>query len=480
MADNTAAGREGLWHAWEKLASSDGLLIALLLIACFMRLGDLPLAEMDDITHAAMGKAILATGNWFTMHEGLQVSFLKPPLYFWTEAVLFKLFAVTDYWARFPDAVCGFVTLILAYRIGGLTAGRKAAFWAVMLLCASTFFMKSSRRCMLDVPATMALCLGVWAMLKAELQERNHYYLLVGLSLAVGYYFKAVQGLYLLGIAGLFFAVSGRLRKLLNPWLLGGLALAAALIAAWTYPQYLRNGLDFLYSQSGIGPIVSRGIDGKTNPFYTPLVKLFGVFVWTPLSLYGFRLAFRKGSTCERPALVLLACWIVVVMAALSVSKAFYLRYLLALFVPLAIFAGITVEWLFSRYDHQQFRAAALAVFAAVLAAFIVFPIPTDGPGTSYRNLYRVADAVLPKDAAMVLYKDKSYRFNQGLSFYSDRTLWKQVMNLQEAAEAMAGQGPACLIVTPVDFAEIEAAQKSGKLKLKTVAATPAWRLLTP
>ena len=475
-----AAGREGLWSAWEKLAGSDTVLIALLLLACFIRLGDLPLAEMDDITHAVMGKAILVTGDWFTMHEGLQVSFLKPPLYFWIEAVLFKLFSVTDYWARFPDALCGFITLILAYRIGGLTAGRKAAFWAVLLLCASTFFMKSSRRSMLDIPAAMALSLGVWAMLKAELQGRNWYYLLVGLSLAIGYYFKAVQGLYLLGIAGAYFVFSGRLRKLLNPWLLGGLALAAALIAAWVYPQYLRNGADFLYSQSGIGPIVSRGIAGKTNPFYTPLVKLFGIFAWTPLSLYGLWLAFRKKVKIERPAVTLLACWLLVVLAALSLSKAFYLRYLLAVFVPLAIFGGITVDWLLRRYDHAQFRAAALAVFAAVLAAFIVFPIPTDGPGTGYRDLYRVADAVIPKDAAMVLYKDKFYRFNQGLAYYSEHTLWKQAMNLREAAEAMSGQGPACLIVTPADFAEIEAAQKSGKLKLKTVASTNAWRLLTP
>lgn len=479
MSDRPA-GNEGLWAAWVKLAGSDGLLMVLLLLACFMRLGDLPLAEMDDITHAVMGKAILVTGDWFTMHEGLQVSFLKPPLYFWTEAVLFKLFAVTDYWARFPDAVCGFITLILAYRIGGLTAGRKAAFWAVMLLCASTFFMKSSRRCMLDIPATMALSFGVWAMLKAELQGRNWYYLLTGLSLAIGYYFKAVQGLYLVGVAGVFYVVSGGLRKLLNPWLLGGLALAVGLIAAWTYPQYLRNGMDFLNSQSGIGPIVSRGIAGKTNPFYTPLIKLFGVFIWTPLSLYGVWLAFRKEIKVERPAAVLLVCWIVVVLAALSVSKAFYLRYLLAVFVPLAVFGGITVEWLFSRYNHEQFRAAALAVFAAVLAAFIVFPIPTDGPGTGYRDLYRVADTVIPKNAAMVLYKDKSFRFNQGLAYYSERTLWKQVMDLREAAEAMSGQGPACLIVTPADFAEVEAAQKSGKLKLKTVASSSNWRLLTP
>ena len=473
--------RGGLLEAWTALAGSDALLLALLVLALFFRLGELPLAEMDDITHAAMGKSILLTRDWFTMHEGLQVSFLKPPLYFWLEAVLFKCFGAADYWARFPDAVCGFVTLLLTYRIGILTAGRKAAFWAVLLLCTSTFFMKSSRRAMLDIPATMALCLGVWALLKVEVQDRPRFYLLAGLSLAVGYYFKAVQGLYLLGIAGIYFVLSGEFKKLFNPWLLAGLALAAGLIGAWVYPQYLHNGAAFVYSQSWIGPIVNRGIPGQTNPFYIPSLKLFGVFIWAPLSLFGVWAAYkRKDAPVERRAILLLLCWIAVVMAALSVSKAFYLRYLLAAFVPLAVFGGIAVDRLLAGRDHTRLRAGALAVFAAVLAAFIIFPIRTDGPGTAYLGLYRTADAVVPKDARMLLYKDKSYRFNQGLAYYADRVLWRQVFTPEEAAAAMAGPGPACLIVTRNDFAEVEVAVKQGKLKLKTVAGTPDWRLLTP
>ena len=482
MGNKHAARHEGgLRAAWERLSASDLTLAALLLLAFFMRLGDLHLAEMDDITHAVMGKSILATGDWFTMHEGRLVSYLKPPLYFWTEAVLFKLFGVSDYWARFPAAVCGFITMLLAYRIAVMTAGRKAAFWAVTLLLTSTFFMKSSRRAMLDIPATMSLTLGVWALLKAELEARPRFYLLAGLTLAVGYYFKAVQGLYLLGVAGVYFIAARRLRALLSPWLWGGLALAVLLIGAWTWPQYLRHGAEFLYSQSGIGPIVDRGLPGKTNHFYTPFFKLLGIFIWTPLSLYGIWAAYkRREAPVERRAVTLLLCWLGVVMAALAISKAFYLRYLLALFVPLAVFGGVTVERLLARWDHARLRAGALAVIAAVIVSLIILPIPTDGPGTGYYQLYRTADAVIPADARMVLYKDKSYRFNQGLAYYSDRVLAAQVATPEEAAAALAGPAPACLIVTPADFAEIDAAVKNGKLKVKQAAATQGWRLLVP
>lgn len=472
---------EGIWSAWERLASSDAVLIVLLLVTCFFRLGELPLAEMDDITHAVMGKAILVTGDWFTMHEGLQVSFLKPPLYFWLEAVLFKTFSVSDYWARFPGAVCGFITLLLSYRIGGLVAGRKAAFWAIILLCTSTFFMKSSRRAMLDIPVTMALCLGIWAFIKAEFDGRRHFYLLAGLSMAIGFYFKGVQGLYLAGVVALFLTVTGGFTKLFNPWLLAGLVLCVAFIGAWTYPQYLHNGAEFLYSQSGIGPIVNRGIASKTNHFYIPFIKLFGVFIWTPLSLFGIWAAYKQNNpSLERRAIILLLCWIVVVMGALSVSKAFYLRYLLPVFVPFAIFGGIAMERLLSRYNHAQWRAAALAAFSAVLVLFVVLPIRTDGPGTKYLGMYRVADAVVPKDARMVLYKDKSYRFNQGLGYYSERALWRQATNIEEVTAAMSGSEHSCLIVTRSDFVEIDEALKAGRLKLRTVAASDDWRLLTP
>ena len=67
-------------------AERDSLLVrfyfCLLLVLLLTRLQDLILLEFDDMTHAAMGVSILSTGDWFTMHEGVLPTWIKPPLYF--------------------------------------------------------------------------------------------------------------------------------------------------------------------------------------------------------------------------------------------------------------------------------------------------------------------------------------------------------------------------------------------------------------
>ncbi|HOW90463.1 MAG TPA: glycosyltransferase family 39 protein, partial [Elusimicrobiales bacterium] len=106
----------------------------MLLLLLLARLQDLILLEFDDMTHAAMGVSILSTGDWFTMHEGVLPTWIKPPLYFWIEAVLFKLFGISEYWARFPSAVSGFVCIVLAYGIAGRLWNGKTAFLTLVTL----------------------------------------------------------------------------------------------------------------------------------------------------------------------------------------------------------------------------------------------------------------------------------------------------------------------------------------------------------
>src|SRR5271170_6512313 len=127
-------------RGWERTQEYDRTVAAfflLLFVLFFTRLGELILPAYDDITHAAMGRGILQTGDWFTMHYNGRATWLKPPLYFWLEAAAFKLFGPTEFWARFPSALCGFGTLVLAYGVGEKRLGRRAAFWSVFALATS-------------------------------------------------------------------------------------------------------------------------------------------------------------------------------------------------------------------------------------------------------------------------------------------------------------------------------------------------------
>jgi 4-amino-4-deoxy-L-arabinose transferase-like glycosyltransferase len=462
-----------------------GLLVKLyfcLLAAAFLvRLENLILLEFDDMTHAAMGLSILNTGDWFTMHEGVLPTWIKPPLYFWVEALLFKVFGVSEYWARFPSAAAGIMTVALVWGLARRLWGEKTAFFALVALSTSYFFVKYSRRAMLDVPVAFATALGVYALARAELEERGRFYLLYALAAAVGYYLKGVQGLYLFGIAPFYFLLSGQWKKTFSFRFLGSVMLALGLIALWAVPQYLRYGREFFDSQSGLGPLLSMGVASKHSRFYEPFTVLLGVYwPWIPFSLWGIWLAVRelRGPAEARRRSALLLSWFGVILLALSASSAFYLRYLIPLVPPLGAFAALALSRLVPEEGMDRARRVATGVFAALVLFAVCFPVSLDRQGTQYISLYRTINQVTPADARLILYRDKGYRFIHGLVFYARRDLDKHVLTAPALlAEYASGADKKFTIATTPDFKELSASPEMSGVKFEIAASADNWVL---
>ncbi len=452
----------------------------LLAAAFLVRLGSLILLEFDDMTHAAMGVSILTTGDWFAMHEGVLLTWIKPPLYFWIEAVLFKLFGVSEYWARFPSALAGFLCVVLTYKIVKRLWDDKTAFLTLVVLSFSYFFLKYSRRAMLDVPVAFATTLGLYALVRAEYDEKKSFYLLFGASVALGYYLKGLQGIYLLGIAPAYFLLSGQAKKIFSRCFLGAAALALGLAALWAVPQALKYGREFVTSQSGIGPLASIGGGSGNNHFYEPFMVLLGLYwPWIPFSLYGLWLSLKglRGTADTRRHALLLA-WFAVILLALSVCSAFYLRYLIPLVPPLAIWAASTLARLIKDSDMGYVRFLSAAVFAGLVMFAACTPVSLDRQGTQYISLYRTVNQVAPPYAKLLLYKDRGYRFIQGLVVYSGRTLDKQVMNADALlAEYAADSAERYTIATAQDFKELAASAKMSRVKFDVAASSDNWVL---
>ncbi len=453
----------------------------LLLVLLLTRLQDLILLEFDDMTHAAMGVSILTTGDWFTMHEGTLLTWIKPPLYFWAEAALFKLFGVSEYWARLPSALMGFACVALTYKTARRLWDDKTAFLTLVVLSFSWFFLKYSRRAMLDVPVAFATALGIYALARAEYDAKKKFYLLFGVSVAMGYYLKGLQGIYLLGIAPVYFLLSGQVRKAFSPAFLASAGLAAALAALWAVPQALKYGREFIFSQSGIGPIAGGiGSGGGNNHFYEPFMVLLGLYwPWIPFSLCGLWLSLKGlRDAADKRGHALLLAWFFVILLALSACSAFYLRYLIPLVPPLAIWAALALGRLIKDSDMGYARFLTTAVFAGLVLFVVCTPAALDRQGTQYISFYRTVNQVAPKDAKLLLYKDKGYRFIHGLVVYSGRTLDKQVMNedalLAEYAADSAGR---YTVATAQDFKELSGSARMSSVKLDITASADNWVL---
>lgn len=382
------------------------------------------LPHHDDITHACIGKMILKTGDWLTMHEGAQLSFLKPPLYFWIEAVFFKIFGFTDYAARLPSALCGFGTLILVFSISKRFWGKRTGIAVLMVMGSSLFFWKYSRKAMLDVPTAFSTSLAVYFFIKAEFEGRKWFYLLFGAATALGYYFKAIQGLYPLFIFPLYYLVSGQPKKIFAPAFLAGFLTAFSVIALWFVPELIKHGGEFLYSQCALGPIINRGIEGDSNLFFKPFIALLGLNIpWGIFNIYGiwlFAKAQKEKGTEAKPETLVLT-WFFTVILILSVSKTFYIRYLIVAMVPFSIIGGAALEKLLYGEKYETAKKLFLVFVAGLFIKMTILPLSQNSEkGTNYIGLYRTINLVGINPEKVAVYKEKFYKLNQGLSYYAD------------------------------------------------------------
>jgi len=92
-------------------------LIALLLYVPF--LGGVHLFDWDEINFAEAAREMVLSGNYSQVQIDFQPFWEKPPLFLWMQALSMKLFGINEYAARFPNALCGFATLLFLFHIGG-------------------------------------------------------------------------------------------------------------------------------------------------------------------------------------------------------------------------------------------------------------------------------------------------------------------------------------------------------------------------
>lgn len=98
------------------LAVSAIILFGLLLFLPF--LGSVHLFDWDEINFAESAREMILTGDYLNVRINYQPFWEKPPLFIWMQVLSMKVFGVNEFAARFPNALCGILTLLALYAIG--------------------------------------------------------------------------------------------------------------------------------------------------------------------------------------------------------------------------------------------------------------------------------------------------------------------------------------------------------------------------
>ena len=131
---------------FEKIVAQKNLLIQLAIVLLGLvlflpGLGSVHLFDWDEINFAESAREMLVTGDYLNVQINFESFWEKPPLFIWMQALSMKMFGVGEFAARFPNAVCGIITMLLLFRIGKqLRNERFGVLWVLVYVASFTPF----------------------------------------------------------------------------------------------------------------------------------------------------------------------------------------------------------------------------------------------------------------------------------------------------------------------------------------------------
>ena len=319
-------------------------------------LGGVHLFDWDEINFAEISREMLISKDYLRPYINYLPFWEKPPLFIWMQALAMQVFGVGEYAARFPNAICGILTLVLIYRIGTkLHHQRLGLIWALCYFGSVLPFMyfKSG---IIDPWFNLFIFLGLYYLVlfywKKEAKpidlpwNKWAYLLLGGFLLGMGILTKGPAAYLILGLTLGVYWVYQRLRFYINIPQFTLYTLAAFLVTGlWFGIETIKNGpwfiTEFTRYQYRLFSTPDAGHGGF--PGYHFVVLLVGCF---PASVFAVRAFFKLPDPEGEVQLdfrrwMKFLFWVVLILFTIVKSK--IVHYSSLAYYPLTYLAALSI-----------------------------------------------------------------------------------------------------------------------------------------
>ena len=109
-----------------------GLIVLLAALLFIPFLGRVHLFDWDEINFAECSREMIKMDDYTRVYVDFKPFWEKPPMFFWMQSTAMKIFGVGEFAARFPNAICGIITLVTVFLCGSRIFDRKfGLLWAL-------------------------------------------------------------------------------------------------------------------------------------------------------------------------------------------------------------------------------------------------------------------------------------------------------------------------------------------------------------
>ena len=320
------------------------LLAGILLFIPF--LGSVHLFDWDEINFAECAREMIVTHNYSLVQINFLPFWEKPPLFIWMQVLAMKTFGINAFAARFPDAICGIITLLLVFNIGEKLYDKNfGLLWALAFAGSFLphFYFKSG---IIDPWFNLFIFIGFYFfLLEINQQSKNNFSknlffsaLFIGFAIMT----KGPVGLLIFGLCAIVFWIKNKMTPLVSfPQIIVYSIVLLTTAGSWFI--YLIVSGHFLLIKEFIDyqiRLLQTGDAGHSGPFYYHfVVLLIGCF---PASVLGIR-AFKKNNF-DTPFQkhiktgMLILFWVVLIL--FSIVKTKIIHYSSLCYFPLTFLAA--------------------------------------------------------------------------------------------------------------------------------------------
>lgn len=304
------------------------------------------LFDWDEINFAESAREMIVTGDYSTVRINFIPFWEKPPLYIWMQALSMKIFGINEFAARFPNAICGILTLLVLFEIGKKQRNLKfGLFWA-LAYGASVLPFLYFKSGIIDPWFNLFIFLAVYFAYKHfEKNDKNQpgvlNILFSGAMLGLAILTKGPAALLLFGLTLIIYSVVARKFRQIKISDLFIFSLTTLLIggAYHIYQMAIGNWQlihDFFIYQVRLLKTEDAGHGGSI--FYHPIVLLIGVF---PASILALPALFKRSNRAGFDLIMVILFWVVLVIFSLVKTK--IVHYSSLCYFPISFLAALTM-----------------------------------------------------------------------------------------------------------------------------------------